>query len=266
MVKHESEEVGLLDLFAGAFTTLKKNVTLAIAIPLVGIASGVYYYLSSSNSWESSILMETSLLSLQEAKFLFEQLEKSRLLPGLEEDQQQKVKMLSFEVFDQNEKVNSLNERTVYLQVTARVSEKEVFQPLQQALLNIVNTSSPVLRHRTERTSFYDKLISKIDEEINAMEKVKGQIPGETQATYLNPSLLYSQTVELFREKMTLEIRKEDVASVHLIKGFNTLTFDRKPSFIIPVAVGFVVGLLLLSIILFLKFFASYFRAYQSTH
>lgn len=263
MEKNEAEEIVLLDVLAGYFAALQRNLTLAISLPIIGAIVGISYFFTSSDVWESSVLIETSLLTPQEGEFLFSQLENVRLIPGLTKEQQKEIKKIKYKVLEEKTE-NRLNDQSVYLQATARVYNRKIFLVLQEALVELINTSPPVVRHRGERMLYYDHLITKIEEEISAMDSVKSQVSGQIQATYLNPSLLYAQTVDLFREKMSLQIKRDEIKTVHLVKEFDYLSFDRKPPFLTLAFGGLVVGLLLVTVVLFVKFFLAYFSIYQT--
>lgn len=258
MAKNQSEEINLLELLANCYALLRKNVLMLIVVPMVGVLGGVIYHFSASDVWESSIMMETSLMTVQEAEFLFDQLKNVKPLPGLTEDQKKKVRKLTYKVLPEHAQPSSLSEQSVYVKITARVATKEIFPLIENALTVIVNESPAVVRHRTERGQFYDEMIKRIDTEISGMEEVKSQISAKSQAAFLNPSHLYSQTVDLFREKESLEMRKKEIETIHLAKKFDSLSFEGKPSLIVLVVLGFIAGSVLLAIALFLRFFYDY--------
>lgn len=267
MAKHEPEEVDLLEILAAFYASLRRNYILSILLPVLGVVIAIVVVKRAGSTYESSLLIETSLLTENESKFLFDQLDKLGIIPGLTADEDKLVAKFKFKVM-QNPRnpEKTLNEPSLYLQVTASVLDKSVFPSLEKAIVGFVNTSQPVVRHRAERTKFYDELIKKIDQEIGAMNDIKKEINSSVQATYLDPSQLYVETIELFRERMRLQVRRDEVETVHLIKGFDELLIDKKASTILAGLIGFFIGFTLLCLILFLKFFAAYFKRYKSTH
>lgn len=259
MATDKPKEVSLLEILASAFAVLQKNWLLSIALPILGVAAGAVYYSTSSDLWESGLLAKTSLLTRQEGMFLATQLEKVKRIPGISPEQFKQVRKLDFEVQSEPEE-RGLDDRSVYLEVTAQVSSREVFPVLERVIMDILNSSPAVVRYREERNRYYDQLIAKIDEEIAAMDQVKEKVSLQSQATFLNPSLLYSQTVDLYREKVKLEIRKEEISKVHLIKGFDSLSFERKIPLPVLLISGFILGILLLIVVLFLNYFIDYVK------
>ena len=267
MAKHEPAEVDLLEVLAAFYGSLRRNYILSILLPVLGAAIAIVVVNRVGSVYESSLLVETSLLSENESKFLFDQLDKLGVIPGLTPDQDKLVRHLKFNVMQNpRDPEKALNESSLYLQVTASVFDKSVFPALENAIVEFINTSQPVVRHRAERQKFYDELIKKIDEEIGAMNDIKKDINSSVQATYLDPSKLYVETITLFRDRMRFEVRRDEVGKVHLIKSFDDLSIDKRPNNILTGIIGFLVGFLLLCFILFIKFFSSYFRRYKSTH
>ena len=148
MANSVSEEVSLLDLLASFLATLKRNIILALALPAAGILTGLIVSYNSSDRFESALLVETSLISENECKFLFEQLNKAGAIPGLTKQEQKSLVGFSFKVY-RNASEYELNEKSVFIEVTARVTDKKMFPALQQALLTVINQYPSVARHRT---------------------------------------------------------------------------------------------------------------------
>lgn len=265
MAKTESEEVNLLDLIAGFLATLKRNLLLTILFPLAGMLVALAVSYNSRDLFESSLLVETSLLSENECQFLFDQLNKVGTIPGLTNEEEQKLSGFSFKVY-KTATDDELNEKSIYIETTARVSDRNVFPVLQNALMNVINSYPPIARHRSEREKYYGDMITKIDLEIQAMENVKKQVAGDVQATYLNPSELYANTVQLYRDKLIYELRRNQIKSVHLVKGFDTLTVDARSGPLLAVIVGFIIGVAILCVVLFVQYLARYLTVYETTH
>ena len=265
MANSVSEEVSLLDLLASFLATLKRNILIAILLPVAGLLTGLVISLNSKDLFESALLVETSLLSENECKFLFDQLNKVGTIPGLSTGEQNALGGYSFRVY-RNGSENELNEKSLFIEATARVTDRSIFPSLQKALLSVIDKYPSVTRHRAEREKFYSEMIARIDAEIESMEVIKRQISGNVQATYLNPAELYANSVLLQKEKIQYEIRREEAKAVHLIKGFDSMSVNTRPGHLFAMVTGFAVGLALLCVVLFVKFFMRYVNAYETTH
>ena len=264
----ESEEINLLDILASLYATVKRHLLLAILLPLIGAIIAVAIIYNSRDRIQSSLLIETSLLSKSECKFLFDQLGKSGMLPGLTKEEQSVVAGFKFEVIEDNSRpVTQVNpvqrvENAIYVEVTATVYDQKILPRLQNALINFISQSPTVARQRADGEKYYGQMIERIDREIAAMEGVKKQVDANRQATYLNPSELYSKTVDLFKEKIHYEIAREEIKEIHLIKPFDTLTINAKMSNVLAALIGLGSGFILFWIIVFLLYFGSYYRSH----
>lgn len=271
MDKRQSGEIDLLELVAGFFMALKRNLALSICLPLAGILIGAGISSQSRDIFESSILIETSLLTDRECEFLFQQLDKFGVMPGLSKEQDDQVVGFSFKVTRNDGPVldgqNSyLLNRAVYLEVTAKVYDQAVLPALQKSLVDFINSSASVVNHRMERSKFYNDMIQRIDTEILAMDEVKKQISSKTQATYLNPSELFENSVKLYEKKTEYEIKRSEINSIHLLKGSDTMTINSRMGMVMAGAIGFAVGFVILCMLLFFQFFLSFYKRYETTH
>ena len=258
-------EINLLELGARFLDALRKNLILTILLPLAGLIAAFLFSYQSKNAFQSGMLIETSLLSERECEFLFNELNKvDDEFPGITPEIATHIKKLRYEVIKANGTTPS--DGNVYLQVTAVVSQKNILPPLEGLSVKFINESEPVIRHRREREQFYSAMIMKINTEIAAMETVKNNVDSHAQANFLDPSELYKATVALYKEKTEYEIKLEESGSIHLVKGFESLTIDAKLNKIIVALIGLLLGFVILSLLLFVKFFIGYYNTYQETH
>jgi hypothetical protein len=261
MEKRGTNEIDLLELIAKSFNVLRENLILTILFPLVGL--GIALALSSRNkvTIQSEMLIETKLLREQECEFLFKQVGKSGGIPGITPEVEPHLVSLGYEVT--GSETSTPLEKTVYLKINATVSDKAVFPSLEKIIINFINESEPVVRNRKEKEKFYSSMISKIDAEIQAMETLQSRV-ANAPVTYLDPSELYEAGVKIFKERMECESKLEDIKTIHVIKGFDTLTYNSQLSDSVVGFIGFVIGFMVLAIILFIKFFVQYYRAYTA--
>jgi hypothetical protein len=267
MAKFDSEEVDLLDLLASFLAALKRNLIFTIGLPLLGMLIALAVSYKSKDLFESALLIETSLLSENECNFIFNQLNKVGSIPGLSDQERNQVAWFRFELLKGTAAniATDPKEESLFMEVTARVYDKEVFPSLEKAVVRIINENPSVVRHRIERERFYGEMIRKIETEISSMEKVKA-VSDNNVANYINPAELYAGSVELYREKVLFEIRRDQIKSVQLIKGFDSLTIDAKLSRVVVAIIGFSIGFACLCIFLFVRFFIRYYSVYETTH
>ncbi len=264
MAKTEMDEVNLLDLLASILRTLRKNLLITFLFPIVGIVLGLMWAMQSKSAFQASLLLETSLISQSECKFLLDQAYQAGPLPGLTKGQSDQLTKFKYEVTN-NANINELNEKSIFVEITARVRDKSLFPAVEKAVIDLINTSPSVVRHRAERDRMYGEMITKIEDELAAMEEVKKNIPGSVQATYLNPADLYATTFQLQKEKSRYELRRNEIKSIHVVNGFESFTVDARMSKMMGGIIGFVVGSLLLCVVLFAKYFSRYVSDSETT-
>ncbi len=122
-------EIDLLELGARFLNALRQNLVLTIALPLAGLITALVFSYRSQNLYQSGMLMETSLLSDSECRFLFNELNKASEFPGITPEVADHVKNLRYEIIKNDATIitDKTADRSVYLQVTATVSQKDIF-------------------------------------------------------------------------------------------------------------------------------------------
>lgn len=246
-----SEEINLLELSARLFITIKKNLLLAVGLPVVCAALMVSYSLLSTSK-SSVMLISTTLLTESECKYLFKELSKDSRLPTLSKADQQKVIRLNMTVDSETESDN-FNRKKQYITVTAEVSDTSALPVLEKAVVDWLNGTASAQRNRMQYERYYTNMIRKIDAEIAGLDEVKRTVNPQAQASYLNPSDLYAHSVSLFKDRTTYEILLEDTKSVNVARGFSTFT-KSKMSPVVAGSIGIAIGIALALIGIFLKF------------
>jgi hypothetical protein len=263
MAKSDVEEVNLLDLLATFTAALRRNLALTLLLPLTGAVIALAVAYKSSNRIESSLLMETSLLSVGETKFIMEELVRLDTFPGLTVEQQAELAGLRYDI-SMNDQESELNEKSLYLEITVTVRDPAILPALQAGIIKYINESPSVVRHRGERQKFYSELVKKIDQEIAAMEVIKKESSLNAQAQSLNPADLYSSSVDLYKQKMQFEIRRDQISTVHLISGFDSVV-AAGTSKVVALVIGLVVGFVCVCAVLFIQYFTRYVANFETT-
>jgi hypothetical protein len=254
--KVHSDEIDLMELLARVYRAIKRNLLLFTVLPVIGVIFTLSLAYNSSDKFSSSMMITTDLLSENEAKFIFEELEKADSIPGLSSDEKRKLLGLNFEVgqSEQNDKT-----KRVYLKITAIVTDPAIFPSLEKTVVKYINSVDPVVRSRQNQESYYKQMIAKIDGEIAAMDQVKQKT--EAMASYVDPSELYAKTVELFKMRTESEIKLKSISNVQVTKGFGSLIKDARMSKLIVALAGLALGFFIAILLLFIKFFNDYNRA-----
>lgn len=254
--KIHSDEIDLMELLARVYRAIKRNLLLFTVLPVVGVIFTLSLAYNSSDKFSSSMMITTDLLSENEAKFIFDELEKADSIPGLSGEEKKKLLGLSFEVAQSEQSDKS---KRVYLKVTAIVTDPTIFPALEKTVVLYINSVDPVVQNRKDQELFYKQMIAKIDNEIAAMDQVKQKT--DAMASYVDPSGLYAKTVELFKIRTESEIKLQNIHTVHVAKGFGSLIKDARMSKLLVAIVGLMLGFVIATLLLFIKFFNDYNRA-----
>ncbi|SKC38512.1 hypothetical protein [Ohtaekwangia koreensis] len=255
--KTQSDEIDLMELLARVYRAIKHNLLIFTILPIAGMIFTISMAYNSDDKFSSSMMITTDLLSINEAKFIFDELEKADSIPGLSGDERKNLLALNFDVEqgEQNDKTKSVN-----LKVTAIVKDPKAFPSLEKEIVQYLNSVDPVIRNRRDQQIYYKQMIEKIDGEIAFMDQIKKQTDSKSMASYVDPSDLYAKTVDLFKIRTESEIKLNNIQSVHVAKGFGSLIKDAKAPKFIAAIVGFVGGLVIATLLLFIKFFNDYNR------
>lgn len=254
--KMNSDEIDLMELLARVYRAFKRNLLLVIILPVSGVIFTLSLAYNSGDKFSSSMMITTDLLSANEARFIFDELEKADSVPGLSSEEKKKLLGLNFDV-DQGEQIDKTKQ--VYLKITAIVTDPAIFPSLEKTVVRYINSVDPVVRNRQNQELYYKQMITKIDGEITAMDQVKQKT--EAMASYVDPSELYAKTVELFKMRTESEIKLKSISTVQVSKGFGSLIKDARMSKLVVAVAGLLLGFFIAALLLFVKFFNDYNRA-----
>lgn len=264
MDKNLPDEIDLMELLAKAYRTIKQNLILFIALPIVGAALALLISYNSGDKYSSSMMVSTDLISKNEAEFIVKELEAAdSILPGLTTEEFQRMKSLRFTVESKTEKVVGRNavvvdREVVFLKITAETTDPAIFPSLKIKLLRYVNSIDPIRQKRKQQEFLNRKMIAKIDSEIVKIDDIRRHVDSRAMAGYMNPAALFAQTVELYENRTERELRLRDLSSVRLTKGFGSLTKTSSLPRSIMLAMGFIAGLFAFVLIMFVQYFNKY--------
>jgi hypothetical protein len=260
-----NQEIDLLKLLAKTYNIVKRNIILVIVCPGLGLLLGLLFVQfsnravpSSAPVAQASLMISSDLLSESEANFLCNYLVSSDSLPGLSKKQRESLTDLSYEV----RKEQARDRLLVFIKISATIKDPQVLNPLQKGILTYFNDSEPVARQRYLKEKLYKAMIEKLDKEIAGLEEIKKGINLKTPNIIFDA---YSQSVNLYERRINYQNALES-NNVSIVKGFNfTLTTPETSakSKLPYLLLGFLSGIVLLAIILFLKFFSAYYKEFE---
>jgi hypothetical protein len=257
-----NQEIDLLKLLAKTFSVIKRNIVLVIVCPGLGLLLGFLYVKFSTQPklsnhvGQSSLMIATDLLSENEANFLCNYLVSADSLPGLTKNQKESVVNLAYEV-----KKEQVRERIlVFVKLTATVTQHAILGNLQDSVVKYFALSEPVVRQRSLKEKLYKSMIKKLDDELMGLEEMKAK--KEKMSTILIDP--YSQSADLYERKLNYQNALAS-SPIYVVKGFGPaapVTTASSPK-ILYIVFGFVSGVIILVMILFIKFFSAYYKQFE---
>lgn len=258
---HSAQEINFLEMLARLYGMLKRNWLLAIILPTLGIVIGYGRYSLTKNRLKSNMMISTRLITEDESNFLFDELGKGDSILGLTKDQVSQIKFSVKEGKKNDSELDKLNNAPpVYFKITATIQDTSTLPVIQKAVINYLNNTAPIKRHREQRRKLYTLMVSKIDQELAALGEVEKEVNNQTKATFLDPSTLFGRSVDLYRERLNYELGLKDIESVQVVKGFGS---PSRPSKIMHMLIGLLAGIVLLAMAIFVRYFRSYYDQFE---
>lgn len=265
---HDQDEIDILELLAKFYTMLRQNLLLVVGFPVAGMLVAFSLNKLTPGGVVSEMMAITSYLSESECNFLMEQLESADSIPGLPDEFKNAVVSISHETETERNAAEpnmKVNESRISVRIKASVKKFSVLPELQEAIVNYLDSSEPVTRKRKNEEVYLNELITKIVSESDSLQEVKGQLNNTPKVMFLNPSDLFVQAVQLYDTKVQYEIRLKNIQQIEIVQGFTDMPKNAGLSSPYSLGLGFLGGCLVLAFVLFMKFFSSYYKQYQST-
>lgn len=266
--KHD-QEIDLLILLAKMFKVIRKNSFALLVFTAAGLIAALSFSIFTHEKLKSDMLVATNLLSNQESEFLMSQFQQADTLPGLSRAKIYGIKY-SIDSDEQDDIPGPKKNVTpvTYIKITATVGDAKVFPQLEKAILQYLDDSRTVARNRELKNRLCTEMISRINQELKAMEEIKATTVSGTKAnnyTFFDPSYLFDKSVNLYNQKLQYEISLEEAKGVHLVKGFGSLTQDARMSKTLVAAIGIVVGLVLFVVFVMITEFLQYYKRVEAS-
>lgn len=150
--------------------------------------------------------------------------------------------------------------KSTHVEITIRADDGSLLEPVQNTILDFMEGNEAARRQVAESKEYHTKMIAEIDRELQSIEEVKNQFDNKTKATFLNPSDLFTASLNLRERKINLQIRLKDIRAFRPVEGVTAMSKKVKLPALILIAIGFVGGCMMLMVTLFIKFFLEYYR------
>jgi hypothetical protein len=266
---NSSKEIDLVVLVAKGFAFLTNNLKMILITFILCVGVGLLFYFNSPKTYESSMLIQSDILTESFAKQIAENLQKlvkerndSTIAGkfGVNPYEASQLKKIEIESAFQNTGIIQEKDKIIF-SITIQLSDIKLFPKFQEGILKYLENNQYVkLRVGLKREEFMH-LIEKIDKEIHGLDSMKTNIGNklssgkgnESSLFFLNGADFYKQSVELYREKFKTETDLGKVKSIQLIEPFSPFKKPVSPKLSVSIAAAVTLGMMILGAILGIK-------------
>lgn len=265
------DEIDLVELLARFVRVLRRNAVLLLTCVVITLGIAVWVGLTAPKVYESRMMLYTSILTesyceqlAMNLRALIRDENYELLAKRLKISADQASKLREVEIEGALEVAPSEMDRN-FIVVVIRTLDNSILPDLQEGIMKYISQKDFVKVRTEEKKRFYEGLIARVGEEIGKLEDVKQRISAGdyrqvSGMVMVNPADVYKQTVELYREKFTLEEELRLVNSVQLVEGFSPLNRHVSPKLSLLLPAGLVSGFLLAFLIMGLRYVTSLAR------
>lgn len=265
-VNRNSDEIDLGELLLKFTKVVKRYWILILGFVIVGIGSGVYHFNTQAPVYESTMMLQSDILTEAYSEILTENIERlinegnyallaQRLFIGSNEAAQ--VVGMEIESLE-GPKGNKGEENTIFL-VTAETTSNAILPNLEKGIIEFLKNNEFVKKRVTLKRQRYKALVNEMRAEGQELDSLKDRvnegIVSDRQGdnlVLLDPANIYSQALETFKEEVQYQEDLELIESIQLIEGFTPFNKPVRPKMIISVPGGLGTGLFIALAIIFI--------------
>ncbi|MBL7877737.1 MAG: hypothetical protein JNL53_18880 [Cyclobacteriaceae bacterium] len=263
-----SDEIDLLELLAKFVITVKSNFRLIVGAFVVGSLLGLAYNQLVPKTYESRMLVSSSILTESLSKTLAEDLFKlvkeknlNALSDKLKISPEVASKISKIEIKNALEKSEGIKEAEKNnLTITCQSSDNTIWPDLQAGIINYFE-NNPYVKIRVEqRKAYFTEIIQKIDKELIDLNELKSRITngqpaksGNENLVLFDPTTVNTKIIDLNKERLNYKNELETINSVQVVEGFTVFQKPISPKLSISLAAGSSFGLFIVAIIIAYK-------------
>lgn len=262
-MSNNPDELDLIQLAAGFVRMLRRNIILILICVGTTTAIAVWITLTAHKVYESRMMLYSNILTESYCDQLAVNLraiikdENYELLAerlNITSDQASQLRDIQIEGALQAGSIAQEADR-LFLVVTVKVIDNSVLPALQDGIIYYLGQNDFVKVRTQQKIQYYEKLIARVADEIEKLERVKERLSEGTYKSQggivvMDPSDPYAETVELYRDKLTYEEALRLVNSVQLVEGFSPLNTPVSPKLTLLLPGGLLSGVILAFLIL----------------
>jgi hypothetical protein len=265
-VQKRSDEIDLLELFLKGILTLKANFLAVLVLFLVGIASGLVYFYSSTKFYQNRMIVSSTILTQSYARVMFENANKligegnvASLASQFKVSQAAVEKISSISVEGLSKTPGEEFKESERFVIIVETSGEQALPELQKGLINYLEDNDFVKVRVEQNRRTLQQMLSAVTQEINDLQELKARISDgrffqvARGNVMFDPTTVNSKILELSERKLNYGNALELSSSVQIVGGFSELRKESRPRLTSSLVGGALLGFLLAGTFLAIK-------------
>jgi uncharacterized protein involved in exopolysaccharide biosynthesis len=264
-MSEKNDELDLQKLFFDFVLLIINNLKLILTLFILGALLGLGYGIISKKSYESRMLISSSILTLSYTEEILNNLNliaiqnNTKLIAEklqISETTAESIKKLSVEnAFDEKGELLKESEKT-FLRITVTTRSPEIFPEVQKGVIHYIEDNDYVRVRTEQKKQYFKQLIARVNNEISDLEglkerMLKGNFFESPKGNIMfDPTVINSKIIELTKEKINDENALILADNVQVIEGFTAFSQPLWPRKSISIIIGSILGLLIAAIVI----------------
>ncbi|MBS1491193.1 MAG: hypothetical protein JSS93_11750 [Bacteroidetes bacterium] len=265
---NETEDIiDLKEVVANGVRFVQNHYRLFLIWILIGLTLGTTVFILLPKVYESKMVITSDILTKAHVKEMNETLThlidegntpELALRLALSEEEVSAIKAINIK--NLNPDKGEPQAKSNLFSVLVYTYNKEILPKLQKGVTQYFNNNEFVKIRVRQRKEMYQQLINKIATEINSLDSLKRRLLNGSAASSKNemllvdPSKIYSEIINLHKERLTYKNNLELAESVQVVEGFTVYNEPTKPVLFTWLALGLGGGIFTASGLLLLMY------------
>ncbi|MBS1558140.1 MAG: hypothetical protein JST69_05375 [Bacteroidetes bacterium] len=265
---NETEDIiDLKEVVANGVRFVQNHYRIFLVWILIGLTLGTTVFILLPKVYESKMVITSDLLTeayVKEMNGTLTNLINEGNIPelssrlALKEEEAAAIKAINIKNLNTNKGEPQV--KNDLFSVSVHTYNKELLPKLQKGLTQYFNNNEFVKIRVRQRKEMYQQLINKIATEINSLDSLKRRLLNGSAASSKNemllvdPSKIYSEIINLNKERLTYKNNLELAESVQVVEGFTVYNEPVKPVLYTWLTFGLLGGFLAASGLLLLSY------------
>jgi len=265
---NETEDIiDLKEVVANGVRFVQNHYRIFLVWILIGLTLGTTVFILLPKVYESKMVITSDLLTeayVKEMNGTLTNLINEGNIPelssrlALKEEEAAAIKAINIKNLNTNKGEPQV--KNDLFSVSVHTYNKELLPKLQKGLTQYFNNNEFVKIRVRQRKEMYQQLINKIATEINSLDSLKRRLlngsadSSKNEMLLVDPSKIYSEIINLNKERLTYKNNLELAESVQVVEGFTVYNEPVKPVLYTWLTFGLLGGFLAASGLLLLSY------------